>query len=209
MAAANQTKFPAWCNVPNQLSIARLILALVLFVFLSFDFFLTSMVIFILAATTDYVDGFWARRYGQVTRLGRILDPFADKTVVCGAFIFLAAVPESPVAAWMAVIVVVRELLVTALRSFLEEAGGDFSAKWSGKWKMAAQCLAIALCLWWLGHAAAAGAGPTSTRSSWLFYLVHGSIWIAIGLTFYSGIMYILAAQRMFRRIQNKNKDVP
>ena len=102
--------------------------------------------LFAIAAGTDWVDGYWARRYGQVTQLGRILDPFADKIIICGTFIFLAAVPPSgdaddsasEVTAWMAVVVVAREMLVTALRSFFEEHGADFSAKWSGKWKMVA-----------------------------------------------------------------------
>ena len=190
MPSSNQSAAAAWCNIPNQLTIARLVLALALFVFLAFDFFLTGLVIFMLAAATDYADGYLARRYGQVTQLGRILDPVADKTVVCGTFIFLAAAPESLVAAWMAVIVVVRELLVTALRSFIEEAGGDFSAKWAGKWKMAVQCLAIVLCLWWL---------YVDKPPRWLDYTAQGSIWAAIILTLYSGIQYIFAALRMFR----------
>ena len=194
MTSSNQSAAAAWCNIPNQLTIARLVLALALFVFLVFDFYLTGLVIFMLAAATDYADGYLARRYGQVTQLGRILDPFADKTVVCGTFIFLAAAPESPVTAWMAVVVVVRELLVTALRSFIEEAGGDFSAKWAGKWKMAVQCLAIVLCLWWLWWRSD-GVNPPD----WLDYTARGSIWAAIFLTLYSGIQYIFAALRMFR----------
>ena len=105
--------------------------------------------LFAIAAGTDWVDGFYARRYGQITQLGRILDPFADKIIICGTFTFLAAVPPviqrrarssaSEIWAWMAVIVVAREILVTALRSFFEEHGSDFSAKWSGKWKMVFQ----------------------------------------------------------------------
>ena len=109
---------------------------------------------FVVAAGTDWVDGFWARRYGQVTTLGRILDPFVDKIIICGTFIFLvaeSAIRASP--AWMAVIVVGRELLVTALRSFLEEQGADFSAKLSGKLKMVLQCLAATLSLLALSQA--------------------------------------------------------
>ena len=71
-------------NVPNQLTIARLVLSIVCFVFLAFDCYLVALVLFVLAAGTDWVDGFWARRYGQITRLGRILDPFADKIIICG-----------------------------------------------------------------------------------------------------------------------------
>ena len=93
---------------------------------------------FVVAAGTDWLDGYWARKYGQVTNLGRILDPFVDKIIICGTFIFLAAVPDSGVQAWMAVVIVGRELLVTALRSYLEGEGADFSASMSGKLKMAA-----------------------------------------------------------------------
>src|SRR5207344_3079628 len=94
---------------------------------------------------------------------GRILDPFADKIIICGTFTFLAAVPPvqfkrwldssaSEIWAWMAVVVIAREILVTALRSFFEEHGTDFSAKWSGKWKMIVQCAAVAASLAMLWH---------------------------------------------------------
>ena len=117
---------------------------------------------FAIAAGTDWVDGFWARRYGQITQLGRILDPFADKIIICGTFMFLAAVPPTfdrridsshrkSGPGWPC-IVVARELLVTALRSFFEEHGTDFSAKWSGKWKMVLQCAAVAASLWRLWY---------------------------------------------------------
>src|SRR3954453_23106931 len=124
-------------NVPNVLTIARLVPSVIWFVTLTLGWFLPSLVLFAIAAGTDWVDGFYARRYGQITQLGRILDPFADKIIICGTFIFLGSVPPtvtgesaSELAAWMAVVVVARELLVTALRSFFEEHGTDFSAKW-------------------------------------------------------------------------------
>jgi CDP-diacylglycerol--glycerol-3-phosphate 3-phosphatidyltransferase len=79
-------------NVPNQLTIARLVLSIICFVFLAIDWYLTGLVLFVIAASTDWVDGYWARKYGQITQLGRVMDPFADKIIICGAFIFLAAV---------------------------------------------------------------------------------------------------------------------
>src|ERR671915_469024 len=81
-------------NVPNQLTIARLVLSVFCFVFLTFDYYLAGLILFVIAAGTDWVDGFWARRYGQITQLGRILDPFADKIIICGTFIYLAAAPQ-------------------------------------------------------------------------------------------------------------------
>src|SRR5687767_7309883 len=82
-------------NVPNQLTVARLVLSIVCFIVLSFNFYLAGLILFVIAAGTDWVDGYWARRYGQITQLGRILDPFADKIIICGTFIFLAAVPPA------------------------------------------------------------------------------------------------------------------
>jgi phosphatidylglycerophosphate synthase len=113
----------------------------VCFACLAFDYYLLALLTFAIAAGTDWVDGFWARRYGQITQLGRILDPFADKIVICGTFIFLAAVPAaisgagrqpaSEIAPWMAVVVVGRELLVTALRSIAARPNGPANGRWS------------------------------------------------------------------------------
>ena len=80
-------------NLPNQLTFLRLMLSVVLFCFIAWEYYLTSLVLFIIAAGTDWLDGYFARKYSQVTTLGRILDPFADKVIVCGTFIFLVAVP--------------------------------------------------------------------------------------------------------------------
>jgi CDP-diacylglycerol--glycerol-3-phosphate 3-phosphatidyltransferase len=97
-------------NVPNQLTALRLVLSVVLFVLIPLQFYGAAMALFFVAAATDWLDGYWARKYGQVTTLGRILDPFVDKIIICGTFIFLAAIPTSGIAAWMAV-VVLRGLL--------------------------------------------------------------------------------------------------
>lgn len=199
-------------NVPNILTTSRLILSVVCFIFLSIDWYLTSLVLFVIAAGTDWVDGYWARKYGQVTKLGRILDPFADKIIICGAFTFLAAVPPvfsksgldssaSEIWGWMAVLVLAREMLVTALRGFFEEHGTDFSAKWSGKWKMVLQCAAVALSLWRLWYYdfntnTLAWAETPSTLSTWLLRLV---VWGAIVLTVYSGWVYVQRALSLLK----------
>lgn len=179
-------------NVPNQLTVARLLLSIVLFALIAFESYLASTIIFVIAASTDWLDGYWARKYGQVTNLGRILDPFVDKIIICGTFIFLAAVPDSGVRAWMAVVVVGRELLVTALRSYLEGEGADFSAQMSGKLKMVLQCLAAALCLWALYWG--------EPRPAELQWAVTASVWAAIALTLYSGVAYIQRAVELLRR---------
>lgn len=203
MAADDPRRMPSnnLFNIPNQLTSARLVLALVLFVFLAIEWYKTGLVLFIVAASTDWLDGYWARKFGQITVLGRILDPFADKMVVCGTYVFLAAAPASGVAAWMVVVILGRELLVTALRSFLEERGQDFSAKTTGKWKMVIQCVAAGTSIYRLtypGVSAVAAAGVLGPPE-WLSCLVVGLVWAAVVLTVYSGIDYIAAAVRLVR----------
>ncbi|HQU44409.1 MAG TPA: CDP-diacylglycerol--glycerol-3-phosphate 3-phosphatidyltransferase, partial [Pirellulales bacterium] len=175
-------------NLPNQLTISRLVLAVVLFGLMTFDCWLTSLVVFVVAASTDWLDGYFARKYGLVTVLGRILDPFVDKIIVCGAFICLVAeYPRSGIAGWMAVVVVGRELLITALRSFLEQRGADFSAAMSGKLKMVVQCIAAGTSLFALSY------GDVSLPE-WLAYLLPITIWSALALTVYSGVEYVRRA---------------
>jgi CDP-diacylglycerol--glycerol-3-phosphate 3-phosphatidyltransferase len=205
-----QTALPAkrasvW-NVPNAVTVARLVLTLVLFVLLAREMFAASLAVFMVAAGTDWVDGYWARKYGQVTQLGRILDPFADKLIVCGAYIFLAASPQladgspaSGIAAWMAALVMAREMIVTALRSFVETKGGDFSAKWVGKWKMVFQCAAAAFSMGQLMYYDRATQTLSPTLPQWIELGLVATLWIAIVLTLWSGVGYILAASKMLR----------
>ena len=188
-------------NVPNQLTVGRLVLSVVLFILMGLGLYVSAIVVFVVGAATDAIDGFWARRYGQITQLGRILDPFADKIFICGAFIFLAAVPDSQIVAWMAVVVVGRELLVTALRSFIEERGGDFSAKMAGKWKMVVQCAAVIASMVRLSYAEAAAPATTHSFPDWMTWTVVALVWSAILLTVYSGIEYVLAATKLVRTL--------
>jgi CDP-diacylglycerol---glycerol-3-phosphate 3-phosphatidyltransferase len=186
-------------TVPNQLTVARLVLSIVLFALLPFEFYLTGLAVFIVAASTDWLDGYLARRYGWVTVLGRILDPFVDKIIICGTFIFLAAVPASAtppgsqVQAWMVVVIVGRELLVTALRSFLEQQGADFSATMSGKLKMVVQCIAAGSSLFYLSN----DYPPVAADA--IKWLVISSVWAAVALTIYSGVAYVRAAITLLR----------
>ncbi len=199
-------------NLPNQLTWARLILAAVMFGLIAVEYYFAGMVLFIIAASTDWLDGYFARKYNQVTTLGRILDPFADKVIICGTFIYLAAVPEMHDFLWpsMAVIVVGRELLVTALRSFIEEQGGDFSAKMSGKLKMVLQCIAAGVSLFYLSTPDAVGQQIVSfvsqitflSAETWLAVLkaaMIGFIWSAVVMTVWSGVGYVVTAVRLLR----------
>jgi CDP-diacylglycerol--glycerol-3-phosphate 3-phosphatidyltransferase len=178
-------------NLPNQLTVSRLVLALVLVGLMAFKLYTASLLVFLLAASTDWLDGYFARKYGMITTLGRILDPFVDKIIICGVFISLVADPDSGVQAWMAVLIVGRELLITALRSFLEQRGSDFSASLSGKLKMIFQCIAAGLSLFYLSLA---------SKPPELWYLLTASIWAAVILTVYSGVSYVRTALVLLRQ---------
>lgn len=198
--ADDQLTSPVW-NVPNRLTAARLVLALVVFVLIPCRQYLAALVVFVLAVSTDWVDGWWARRYGQVTKLGRILDPFVDKVIICGSFILLAVEMRGAkvslpwyalIAGWMAVVVVGREMLVTGLRGFIEQSGGDFSARFSGKLKMVLQCLAVAAALLALRY--------DEVPPTWLVWTLVLSVWLAVLSTVYSGVGYVIAAARFMRQ---------
>jgi CDP-diacylglycerol--glycerol-3-phosphate 3-phosphatidyltransferase len=187
-------------NVPNLLTTARFVLSIVVFVLIPLQHYVAAMVIFIIAASTDWIDGWWARKYSQVTKLGRIFDPFVDKIIICGTFIFLAAEwPASGIAPWMAVVVMGREMLVTAIRGFIEQQGGDFSAQMAGKLKMVFQCAAVVASLLALRHLFATDSGGSSLPT-WLYWTLHISVWLAVILTVYSGLEYIVVAARLLSK---------
>jgi CDP-diacylglycerol---glycerol-3-phosphate 3-phosphatidyltransferase len=178
-------------NVPNIITMVRLVLSIAVFVLIPLHQFLAALFVFVVAAGTDWADGYWARKYGQVTKLGRVLDPFVDKIIICGTYIFLAAEPGSGITAWMATVIMGREMLVTALRSVIEGSGGDFSAKWAGKVKMVVQCVAVVASLLVL-HLL------TSNKpvAEWIQYTLVASAWGAIAITIYSGLEYVMIAAR-------------
>lgn len=176
-------------NVPNALTTIRFGLAIAVMVLIPSGLFTAALVVFSIAASTDWMDGYWARKYGQITKLGRIFDPFVDKIIICGTFIALVEVEPAGVASWMATIVVARELLVTSLRGMIEGAGGDFSANQLGKWKMVLQCTAAITILLSLIF-------PTV---AWLEILGQVSLWAAVLLTVYSGYVYVVASVRLMR----------
>ncbi len=189
--------------LPNQLTWARLGLTVVLLVLLSWQWYLASLVVFVVAVGTDWLDGYLARRLKMITTLGRILDPFADKLLICGVFVYLAA-DSTPswrqfFQPWMAVVVLGRELLVTALRSFLERQGKDFSARWSGKLKMVFQSAAAGAGLFVLHQLSSGKALPLLVQ-----WITHGLIWTALALTVYSGVEYIRRATSLLGELPSQ-----
>ena len=181
-------------TVPNVLSLARLVLAIVLFVVMERGAWGLATWLFVVAASTDWVDGWYARRFGQVSRLGRIFDPLVDKVIVCGAYVLLAERGgASAIVPWMAVVVIVRELVVTAIRAEMERLGQDFSAGPVGKLKMVLQCVAI-------GMELAARAWPELTLGGVGLRPVASVVaWAAIVATIWSGLEYLLRCRVLIR----------
>ena len=145
-------------NLPNQITLARLVIAVLLFVFLSLEIagwgigsrhlaLNLAMVVFIFCVATDWLDGWLARRTGQETVFGRIADPFVDKVVVCGTFIYLTQLAGDLIRPWVPVVLVAREFLVTGLRGYIESRGIPFGARWGGKIKMILQSVTIPMVL--------------------------------------------------------------
>ena len=181
---------------PNLLTLARFGLAVVLFALIAVEGWVGGLVVFALAALTDLLDGYLARRLNLASALGRNLDPLADKVLVCGAFIFL--LPRGSeggwLLPWMVTVVVVRELLITVVRSFLEGQGTKFGADWLGKLKMWLQSAALVAILVALEAARSWPAG------GWFFdpaRLV--LVYAMVVVTALSGLQYLWKAALLLR----------
>ncbi len=138
-----RTAPPRFWNVPNSLTVGRLVLGLAVCVLITYGENLAALVVFGLAAISDALDGYLARLLKQETAIGRQLDPLVDKVIVCGALIHLLPMKATGLAPWMVTAIVVRELIVQALRSLIEGRGEPFGARMTGKLKTLFQCLAI------------------------------------------------------------------
>jgi phosphatidylglycerophosphate synthase len=212
-------------HVPNLITGSRLVLAAAFFTLLAFyqyegrghpALLLTAFIIFVAALVSDYLDGYLARKWKVEGAFGRVVDPFADKILVLGSFIFFAGknfiIPESlehpaahpmwvktitGVAPWMVILLLARELLVTTLRGLSEGGGQSFGAVWAGKFKMGFQSGTILVILIYV------------TFRPWL--LDHGwelpariirdiGIWGTVFITLYSGVTYVRKAVGLFRQ---------
>lgn len=179
---------PAIFNLPNILTTARLGLGLILFGLIEYEQWIACILIFALAAVTDWLDGYVARKMGITSTLGRNLDPLVDKVVICGAFIFLIPVEGSGLMPWMATVVVARELIITSLRSFLENVGATFGADWLGKVKMVLQCGALFAVFVAL-----------ETPHEIIDWIRDGFIYAMLAATALSGLQYLWRAWMMVR----------
>jgi CDP-diacylglycerol--glycerol-3-phosphate 3-phosphatidyltransferase len=194
MATATQPPRPPVFNLPNQLTASRFFLALVLFILIDLGLWISCILVFSLAAATDWLDGYLARKQGLVSTLGRNLDPLVDKVLVCGAYIFLLPVHGSGLAAWMVTVVVARELIITGLRSFMEMRGATFGADMLGKIKMTLQCGAL------LAIFVALQAAALEAEATPLFNTIRDLfIWSMLAATALSGMQYLWRAAQLLK----------
>ena len=135
-------------NLPNYLTFARMLMVPILVVVLLTrvtNHEVIGVIVFWIASATDFLDGYLARRWGQVTTLGKLLDPLADKLLISGALISLVELDLAP--AWITFIILGREMAITGLRGIASEEGITISAERMGKWKLGAQIAAISCLL--------------------------------------------------------------
>ncbi len=169
-------------NLPTKLTISRILAVpfIILLLYLENPWAcLIATVLFIAAGLTDLVDGYLARRENQVTRLGKFLDPLADKVLVCSVLIMLVHLQWTP--AWVAIIIICRDIMVTGLRAIAADEGVVIAADKYGKIKTVMQMVAL---------------GPLIIHYSWL-HLPVGRIgdillYIALALTVFSGYNYFM-----------------
>jgi CDP-diacylglycerol---glycerol-3-phosphate 3-phosphatidyltransferase len=131
-------------NLPTYLTFARILMVPILVVVLLTrlqNHEIIGVLVFWIASLTDLLDGYLARRWHQVTTLGKLLDPLADKLLISGALISLVELDLAP--AWITFIILGREMAITGLRGIASEEGITIAADWMGKWKLGAQIAAI------------------------------------------------------------------
>jgi CDP-diacylglycerol--glycerol-3-phosphate 3-phosphatidyltransferase len=184
-------------NLPNKLTASRLILTVLFLVvlFSKMPFHETiALVLFCLAGISDYLDGEIARRRQLVTNFGILMDPLADKIMICSAFIAFVGMGWLP--AWMAVVVVARELAITGLRLLAASKNVVLAAERFGKDKTISQIVAI-IAIFVLASYKQWGAsgglvfGCRVFGQPWVELFTEVSIWVAVALTFVSGWLYL------------------
>lgn len=172
-------------NLPNKLTLLRIILIPVFIIVLMTGYYYISAAIFIVASATDALDGHIARKYNMVTNFGKIMDPLADKMLVVSALVCLVQLGD--VAGWMVIVILAREFTITGLRTVAAAQGIVIAAGWSGKIKTVLQMIAVTALL----------------LQNWPFSYIgfpFASImlWAAIVMTIFSGAEYIIKNKSVF-----------
>jgi CDP-diacylglycerol--glycerol-3-phosphate 3-phosphatidyltransferase len=189
---------PKVFNLPNQLTLARFVLALVLFGLIAVEWWDWCLVVFVVAAATDWLDGYLARLQNLTSSLGRNLDPLVDKVLMCGAYISLLPLgyEQRWLYPWMVTVVVARELIITSLRSYLENLGASFGADWLGKLKMGLQCAAVIAIFVALQSPKWFDSEPLTTFFAWARIIL---IYAMLLATLVSGLQYLWKAAQIYR----------
>jgi CDP-diacylglycerol--glycerol-3-phosphate 3-phosphatidyltransferase len=184
-------------NLPNKLTLSRFFLTVgflaVMFSEMSFHKTI-SLALFIAAGVSDFLDGQIARRRKLITNFGILMDPLADKIMVCSAFIAFVGLQWIP--AWMVVIVVARELAITGLRLLAASKNVVLAAEGYGKHKTISQIVAIIAILVLHGYPEWGSAGQAIfgwhiANKPWIAWFTDVSLWVAVALTFISGWLYL------------------
>ena len=190
-------------NLPNKLTVGRLILTAFFVAFLSSSTHwgdVVALLLFIIASATDWLDGYLARKLNQMTNFGKLMDPLADKVLVASALVCLIPSKENHVGipAWAVIIIITREFLITGLRQLAAGQGEILPADHLGKHKTAWQIITIIFVLTLLAAGDCFG-----DESRWLLFLGQriGPILIAITilLTIYSGLAYLWKNRNLLR----------
>ncbi len=189
-------------NLPNAITFSRLILTAVFVGAISnpqVEGYAIGLIIFIIAAASDWLDGYLARKMGMVTPLGKLMDPLVDKILVSAAFVFFTAKGLCPV--WVTALILGREFLVTGLRQIAIESGGVLAADRLGKWKTGFQLAYLIAGMIWLAaeHSSLLGGllrglGNLANPQNWL---LPSLLIIATALTIISGWNYLWSARKL------------
>jgi CDP-diacylglycerol--glycerol-3-phosphate 3-phosphatidyltransferase len=181
-------------NAANKLTIARVIIVPIFLLFLLIPSkygMLVSAIIFLAASATDSLDGHIARKYNQVTDFGKFLDPLADKLLVISALVGLVELGALP--AWITIVIIARELMVTSIRLVAASSNGTvIAASIWGKLKTVSQIVAVLIMLIQLQFT------PQDTTIGMIF------MGIAVLLTVYSGINYLMANWKFISQMGGK-----
>jgi CDP-diacylglycerol--glycerol-3-phosphate 3-phosphatidyltransferase len=164
-----------------------------------------AIVLFLVTALTDALDGMVARARGETSAFGRMADPLVDKLLVIGTMVVLLGIPslQGVLPAWMVALILARELVVTAVRAVMEARQVAFGASLSGKWKMVLQCAAVVATLthgagFWLAHTEVPGLGALPGGAT-TWNVAHVLVWAALVVTVASGVSYVRRALGLLR----------
>lgn len=194
-----------WNAPPNFVTFSRIILVIVFLVLYvkagawgvdNVAMRWAAAVIFIIAACTDKLDGWMARKYNQVTELGKLMDPIADKLLICGTLIVAAAFNEfgNQILGWVVTaLFLIREIGITVMRFFVIDTGGKvIAASQAGKYKTLAQCIGLAMLMLPMWKLAGDSLQPTPLWMTVYYTITYALIYLALILCSYSGGEYLV-----------------